>query len=206
MSTRHHRSRAELAAETASRLIGLAQLAFAENGFQSVTLEGLALKAGLTRGALHHHFTNKAGLFAAVVQRIDAEIAAEMAVVRDAIPDPWTGLRASFHGYLDATLQPSRRRILFQDMSAVMGIKGIDLIMASGFGDMPIVMQGLIDDGTLRTLDAEAMGQLLIGALINLAFWAAEGDVSENRLPRAHTSLDAVLDGLSAPQAISRIG
>jgi AcrR family transcriptional regulator len=206
MSIEARRSRAELAAETASRLIGVAQLAFAEQGFNAVSLDELALRAGVTRGALHHHFTNKAGLFAAVVRHIDAEITRETAAAWTTSPDCLTGLRNGLHAYLDATLLPSRCRILFQDMTAVMGMDGIDLIMTSGVSDMWQVLNDLVAEGRMTGPDGESLGHLLIGALINLAFWAAEGDAGEGRLQRAHAALDAVLDGLVAPQAVNRTG
>lgn len=193
MST-NRKTRAEAAQETTARLIASAHLAFAERGFAEVSLDALAAEAGVTRGALHHHFTNKAGLFEAVLRRIDAEIAAEIQVVWEATPGTWDGFRASFHVYLDAVLRPDRCRILFQDAPAVLGMKSVDILMESGFGDMVADLETFITDGRIRATDAEALGHLLNGATINLAFWAAE---DATRRPRAHATLAALFDGLA---------
>jgi AcrR family transcriptional regulator len=197
MST-DRKSRAEAAQATTDRLIATAHRAFADRGFAEVSLDALAAEAGVTRGALHHHFTNKAGLFEAVLRRIDAELAAEMQDVWDATPDPWDGFRACFHVYLDAVLRPDRCRILFQDAPAVLGMKAVDILMESGIGLMIADLQGFIDSGRIRAPDAEALGHLLNGASINLAFWAAEGRPEENRRQRAHDTLAALFDQMTA--------
>lgn len=196
MST-DRKTRAEAAQLTTERLLTVAHQAFANRGFADVSLDALAAEAGVTRGALHHHFTNKAGLFEAVLRRIDAEIAAEMQVVWTATPDTWDGFRACFHVYLDAVLRPDRCRILFQDAPAVLGMKSVDILMESGFGTMVADLQGFIAKGRILAPDAEALGHLLNGATINLAFWAAEGAPDENRRQRAHATLAALFNGLA---------
>jgi AcrR family transcriptional regulator len=190
-------TRAQAAQGTTERLIAVAHRAFAEVGFAEVSQDALAAEAGVTRGALHHHFGNKAGLFEAVVRRIDAEIGAEMQAIWETTSDAWEGFRACFHVYLDSVLRPDRSRILFQDAPAVLGLKAVDILMESGFGEMLADLQGFIDSRRITAPDAEALAHLLNGATINLAFWAAEGEASEGRRDRAHATLAAVFDGLT---------
>lgn len=195
MST-ERKTRAAAAQETTDRLIAVAHRAFAERGFAEVSLDALSAEAGVTRGALHHHFGNKAGLFEAVLRRIDAEIGAEMQAAADASTDAWTAFQRCFHVYLDGVLRPDRCRILFQDAPAVLGMKSVDILMESGFGEMVADIQALIDAGHIRAQDAEALGHILNGATINLAFWAAEGKDAEDRPARAHAALDGLLEAL----------
>lgn len=196
MST-DRKTRAEAAQETTDRLIAVARQAFAERGFADVSLDALAAEAGVTRGALHHHFTNKAGLFEAVLRRVDAEIAAEVQALWQPQADHWQCFRTCFHVYLDALLRPDRCRILFQDAPAVLGIKSIDILMESGLGEVVDELRTFIAEGRIRSADAEALGQLVNGATLNLAFWAAEAPAGDNRLPRAHQALAALFDGLT---------
>jgi hypothetical protein len=119
-----------------------------------------------------------------------------MQAAADASPDAWTAFQRCFHVYLDGVLRPDRCRILFQDAPAVLGMKSVDILMDSGFGEMVADIQALIDAGTLAAQDAEALGHLLNGATINLAFWAAEGEVAHDRPARAHASLDGLLQSL----------
>ncbi len=186
-----------MAHETTQRLIATAQQVFAEQGFAAVSLDAIALQAGVTRGALHHHFTNKAGLFEAVLRSIDAELCTELDAIHATHPDAWAAFRACCHAFLDESLKPDRRRILFQDAPMVLGLKAVDILMESGFGPMVADLNALVKDGSILPLDPEAMGHLLNGAIMNLAFWAAEAPEGQDRLTRAHTTLAAMLDGFT---------
>ncbi|MGU1199780.1 TetR/AcrR family transcriptional regulator [Pseudomonas aeruginosa] len=75
--------RAEMIEETRAKLIDAARRAFADNGYAGASMDELTASAGLTRGALYHHFGDKKGLLAAVVQMaLEAEI--QRIVLRDA--------------------------------------------------------------------------------------------------------------------------
>lgn len=191
------RSRADMAQDTAETLLTAARHAFATAGFTATSLDALAADAKLTRGALHHHFVNKSGLFEAVLRRIVAEVATEVNATWSASPAPWVSFQQGFHTYLDAILRPDRRRILFQDAPAVLGMKSVDILMQSEFGAMVDDLRQIIDQGQIAATDAEALGHLMNGASINLAFWAAEGTPEENRHARAHASLSALFAGLT---------
>ena len=80
-------------------------------------------------------------------------------------------------------------------------MKSIDILMESGFREMVEDLQGLIDAGRIRAPDAEALGHLLNGATINLAFWAAEGTTAKDRRARAHATLAALFDGMTVAGA-----
>lgn len=194
MST-DRQTRADAARATADRLIAVARAAFAEQGFAAVSLDALAAQAGMTRGALHHHFGNKAGLFEAVLRRIDAEIGAELEAISSAEPDPWTAFRRCYHHYLDAALAPDRRRILFQDAPAVLGLKAVEIQLESGFAEIVADLRALMAGGALPGLDPEALAHLLNGATVQLAFWAA---AEPGRMQPAHATLAALFDGLVA--------
>ena len=77
-------------------------------------------------------------------------------------------------------------------------MKSVDILMELGFGSMVEDLQLFIATDRIRAPDAEALGHLLNGASINLAFWAAEGDPGENRRQRAHATLAALFDQLTA--------
>jgi AcrR family transcriptional regulator len=189
------KSRAEMAQETTDRLIAVARNTFATEGFAAVSLDAVAAEAGVTRGALHHHFTNKAGLFEAVLRRIDAEIGVEIDRVWEATPDPWAGFQACFHTYLDAILRPDRRRIVLQDAPAVLGNKAYEILFGSGLADVVGALSDLISSGRVHPADPVALAHLVNGATDNLAFWAAE---DETRRATAHQTLSLLFRGLEA--------
>ena len=190
-------SRAEAAEQTAARLVATARRAFAEQGFAAVSLEALAAEAGVTRGALHHHFTNKAGLFEAVLRAVDAEIGDELDRIYDARSDRWQGFRACFHAYLDLALHPDRRRILFHDAPAVLGTRAMEILMASGFATMVADLSDLRAEGRIRPINPEAVAHVLNGAVMAQVMWLADEGTDPDRLAAAHAALDAVFDGFT---------
>jgi AcrR family transcriptional regulator len=197
MSTVRPTTRAEAAEQTAARLVATARRAFAEQGFAQVSLDALAAEAGVTRGALHHHFTNKAGLFEAVLRAVDAEIGEELDRIYDAEPDRWRAFRACFHAYLDLSLHPDRRRILFHDAPAVLGTQAMEILMASGFAPMVEDLTDLVATGRIRAIHPEAIAHVLNGAVMAQVMWLADEGADSDRLAAAHAALDAVFDGLT---------
>lgn len=191
--------RAEAAELTAQRLVATARKAFAVQGFAQVSLDALAAEAGVTRGALHHHFQNKAGLFEAVFRAVDAEIGDALDLIYESEADAWTGLKACYHAYLDIALRPDHARILFRDAPAVMGARAIQILMESGFAAIVEDIGALIDAGRLLHLDPVAVAHLLNGAVMTQAMWlAADDGGSANQRRAAHAVLDAVFNGLAA--------
>ena len=79
-------------AETRKKLIEVARRAFAAYGYAGTSMDKLTAEAGLTRGALYHHFGDKKGLFAAVVDQIDSEMASSAQQHLEQPDDLWDGL------------------------------------------------------------------------------------------------------------------
>ena len=193
--------RAEAAELTALRLVATARQAFATQGFAQVSLDALAAEAGVTRGALHHHFQNKAGLFEAVFRAGDAELGDELDRVHASEPDLWRALRQCYHAYLDLALEPANARILFRDAPAVMGARAMEILMESGFATIVDELSDLIAAGRLRPLDPVATAHVLNGAIMAQALWLAGCDGgTEDQRTAAHAALEAVFDGISAPR------
>src|SRR3546814_2157667 len=62
----------EEAAETKRQILKAAELLFLEQGYEAVTLDEIATASGVSRGAVHFHYVNKAGLLHAL--RDDAQL------------------------------------------------------------------------------------------------------------------------------------
>ncbi len=195
------KTRAETAQDTAQRLLGTARRLFAAEGAAPVSLDALAAEAGVTRGALHHHFTNKTGLFEAVFRAEVAAIGARLDAIWDAELDRgagrWATFRTCFHAYLDEVLQPGPRRILLLDGPAVLGVQALDILMEDGFGVIVEDLHRLIDKGRVVPLDPVAMAHLFNGATINLALWVADAPPGTDRAAPAHAALRTMFDGFT---------
>src|SRR5581483_6848155 len=100
------RTQAERSEATRMALISAARGLFATRGYADVGTEEIVRIAGLTRGALYHHFGGKRDLLEAVYEQIEGEITREIAAGALAGPDPLAALRAGAEAFLDQCLDP----------------------------------------------------------------------------------------------------
>jgi AcrR family transcriptional regulator len=117
----HRRKQADRSHATRAALLASGRALFAERGFAGTAREEIVERAGVTRGALHHHFGTKQDLFAAVFEELEAELAARIAAAAMAGAEPRDQLRRGCHEFLDAALDPAVQRIVLLDAPAVLG-------------------------------------------------------------------------------------
>jgi AcrR family transcriptional regulator len=190
------RTRAEMIEETRDKLVATGRQAFGSAGYANTSMDDLTAKAGLTRGALYHHFGGKEGLLAAVVDQIDEEVDLRLQKMSATAPSLWEGFRRRCRAYLELSLEQEIRRIIMQDARAVLG----DISPAAQrhcIASLQDMLEKLIEQGVIEQTDAQAVAHMLYGIITEASFWIAEPDTDhENRLPRALDSLDLLLRGL----------
>lgn len=194
--TLERRTREEMITDTTGRLVAEARRAFAKHGYTEVSAADLCAAAGFTRGALYHHFGGKEGLLEAVLSEIDCEVRARLDAAAHAHSDSWEAFRACCLSYLDLALEPEFQRIVLRDAPAVLGQRFREIDEAATLGPMADSIRGLMEGGYIRFGDIEVLARLVNGAVLEAALWVAAGDDPENRLPRARSTVDLLLDGL----------
>lgn len=148
---------------------------FADLGYADVGLERVAEHAGVTRGAVYHHFGSKLGLFTAVTADAQAIVAA--AVECAAPGDGWDAIEAGSAAFLRAVVDPSVRRILLVDAPAVLGWTAWRDLDAAHSGRLLVDGLRALDD---LVVEPAAAAALLNGAMNEAALWvAAGGDADE---------------------------
>src|SRR5919106_1042657 len=100
-------SRAEQAAGTRSALLGAAHDLFAERGYAAVGTEEIVARAGVTRGALYHHFVDKRDLFRAVHEELERALVGGIGERIGGIDDPWELMVTGVRAFLDACTDPA---------------------------------------------------------------------------------------------------
>jgi AcrR family transcriptional regulator len=177
-------------------LIAAARHAFADQGFAAPSMDDLTAAAGLTRGALYHHFKDKKGLLWAVVEQIDRELAERLRVVREQATTPWEGLINEGTAYIEMALDPEIQRIMLLDGPAFLG----DPSQWPGENAcLEITMQTiglLLEQGAVQQVDVEAASRLLNGAALNAALWVAAADHPEEVLGKAVQAFRLLATGL----------
>jgi len=188
------RTRAEME-ETRAKLLATARKVFRENGYANTSMDDLTAQAGLTRGALYHHFGDKKGLLIAVVQQIDAETDDRLQAISDAADDEWEGFRSRCRSYLEMALEPEIQRIVLRDAQAVLGGASPDS-QRHCKESMQRLIHNLMQQGVVAQASPQALASLIYGSLAEAAFWIADSDEGNTRLVQATAGLELLLRGL----------
>ena len=187
------RTRAEME-ETRAALLATARQVISELGYVHASMDDLTARAGLTRGALYHHFGDKQGLLAAVVAQIDAEMDARLQAISDAASDPGEGLRQA---YLRMAREPHIQRIVLRAARAVLGGASPEA-QQHCVASLQQLLAGLIQQQVVAEADPWALAAMVHGSLTEAAFWVAQGEEGDARLAQALTALEMLLRGLLA--------
>ena len=190
---------AERTEATRARLIEVARRLFTERGYQAVPAEELVREAGLTRGALYHHFGGKDGLFAALYEQVQREVTARIEQAADAAPDAWSALRAGCHAFLECCVDPEVQRIVLLDAPVVLSWEAWREVDARyGLGSLKQGLREAQAAGAIAGDDLDAVAHLLLGAMNEVAMWIARAADPSAALKEAKAGLDRLLGGLRA--------
>ena len=176
-------------------MLATARKVFSERGYADTSMDELTAQAGLTRGALYHHFGDKRGLLIAVVELIDAEMDDRLQTISDRADDPWEGFRSRCRAYLEMALEPEIQRIVLRDARAVLGGATPDS-QRHCVASMQAIIQDLIHQGIVADASPQALASLIYGSLAEAAFWIADGEEGQARLIKGLAALDLLLRGL----------
>lgn len=188
------RARAEMIEATRARLIASARRAFASQGYANTSMDGFTAQAGLTRGALYHHFGDKKGLLAAVVAQLDSEMDERLQRISEQAAEPWSGFCERCRAYLRMAQDPEIQRIVLQDAPAVLGNTGPQQHCVESLRQL---LETLMQAGLIPQAPSQALAQMINGSLVNTALWIARDDHPGTRLAEALQSLELLLRGLS---------
>jgi AcrR family transcriptional regulator len=158
------RSQADRAARTRGALVAAARELFAEQGFAATSRDAIAARAGVTRGALYHHFDSKTALAAAVVAALQTELVARVvSAARDGV-DVRDQLHRGCRAYMDACADPTVARIVVE-APAVLGVSACRALDAEAC--LP-----LLEDAFARARDEsmEVPGDPDVAAILLLGF------------------------------------
>jgi AcrR family transcriptional regulator len=190
------RTQGERTAQTRAALITAARRLFGAEGFAEVSAERLTREAGMTRGALYHQFADKADLFAAVLDQVEAEIAQRVAgAVSGLDPADTAGmLLAGADAWLDASTEPDLQRIVLLDGPSVLGWdKWREICLRHTVGLIAALLQDGIDRGSLLPQPVHALTHVLVGAVDEAALYIAQADDAA----AARADMDLVLRRLT---------
>ena len=201
-----HRPRTEMLAETRAKLVRAARQAFGSVGYAAASMDDFTAAAGLTRGALYHHFGDKKGLLQAVIAQIDDEMSQRLRAIAAKAKDPWRGFVDENIAYIEMALEPEIRRIVMRDGPAVLGDPSTWPSQSQCNRSMTESLKRLKAEGFIVDVDPEGAARLISGAALHAAQWIANGEDPAATSRRAVKAFKALLEGLRAggPQPSAR--
>jgi AcrR family transcriptional regulator len=169
--------KAESAAQTRASLEKVARELFEERGFDAVSAEEIVAAAGVTRGALYHHYDGKEGLFEAVVEAAMARLHRHIGSSAAGARDPLEALSLGIARFLELATAPRLQRVLFVDAPAVLGWqRWRKMDERYGLGLLKGAVEQAMKLGLLRRGSAELVAHIVMSGLIESAMVIAQAE------------------------------
>lgn len=195
------RTKAEQREATTAALIAAARALFAERGYAGVGTEEIVQRAGVTRGALYHHFRGgKEDLFRAVLVQVSAETTQRVIAAANTVEDPWEELVVGTDAFLDACTRPEVQRIMLIDGPSVLGWdvwRGADGNLALGL--LETALKHAMDAGGMVPQPPKPLAHVLLGAIDEAAMVVARADDQDAAREEMSRTLHRLLEGLRGP-------
>jgi AcrR family transcriptional regulator len=190
------RTQVERSEATRAALIAAARELFGERGYGAVGTEEIVARAGVTRGALYHQFTDKRDLFRAVLEALEEEVIARLGeqVVAKA-SSAAEALAATMSAWLDVCDEPDVQRIMLLDAPGVLGWdEWREIGHRYALGEAMGLLEAAMEAGDLARQPVRPLAHVVVGALDEAALYVAR---AEDR-PRARAEMTGVLERLIA--------
>jgi AcrR family transcriptional regulator len=182
---------------TIARLIEIACEIFTRDGYANAATEEIVQQAGVTRGALYHHFGSKEGLFQAVLSHIQQQVGLRIEAVVAQQSDMWEQLVAGSIVFLEVSLDPQVQRIMLIDAPSVLGWSlWRELDVQNSMKSLRESLSELMAQGFLPQIPLDALTHMLSGAMNESALWIAQSNDPQSALAEATQALKYLLNSL----------
>ncbi|GAC68425.1 putative TetR family transcriptional regulator [Gordonia soli NBRC 108243] len=189
--------RDKYAETTRQTLIDTGRRLFTERDFSTLSAEEIVREAGLTRGALYHHFDGKKGLFEAVFVEHEAEASRRIGVAVDGGSDILDAVDRGISEFLSVCSEPAYLRIVLQQGPIALGWARWREIDQGYLGDVVVSsVQALIGDGIIAPYPPELLVSVYYGALTELSMTIADSEDRDRARVDAMEIIRKMIGGL----------
>ena len=185
---------------TRQALLDAARAAFGSQGYAATSLDEIVAAAGVTKGALYHHFADKEGLFRAVFEQVEREVS-DQAVAEFLQPDPWQALIVGCRLWVEAHLAPDVRQIVVNDARAVLGWE-VARTIETRFSTVAVRggLRKAMTAGVLTRQPLRPLALMLTGAMSEGCLYVAEADDPATALEEVSGLIAIMLSGMRLPE------
>jgi AcrR family transcriptional regulator len=194
------RTQAERSATTRAALVAAGRELFGARGFAASGREEIVGRAGVTRGALYHHFADKEDLFRAVMEQLEEEVMHRVGRAAMQAEDPVEQLRLGAQAYLDAALDPSVSRVCIVDAPAVLPADvRREISERFAHGSVREVLAAIAEAGRIPTELVGALTDVVLSGVMAAAQHVALADDPERARREAGAAVDLLIAGITTP-------
>ncbi|HMK98738.1 MAG TPA: TetR/AcrR family transcriptional regulator [Acidimicrobiales bacterium] len=194
------RTQAERSDATRAALMAAGRKLFGSNGYGRTAREEIVADAGVTRGALQHHFADKQGLFQAVYEELEQQVVASTAkaAMERGHEHPLEMLRGGCHAYLDAMLDPAVQRICALDGPAVLPADvRAEIADRYALALVRDVVQSAMSRGEIKQAPLEPLTRMLLAGVMAAAQYVATAEDPKRARSDAGRTVDMLLSSLT---------
>lgn len=178
------------------KLITHARRLFARGGQAAVGVIEVSKAAGVTTGALYHHFANRHDLLRAVLEDVAASVGERALEAMKGRDDPWERLLSGITAVLDACLEPDVK-LVYNEAASILGLEKWRALEESKTG--VLLMEGLravAATGKLKPVSLPLLAAMVKGAVVEAAMSITRSKHPKKTRREAGELLSALLQGL----------
>ena len=183
---------------TRQALVAAARQLFGTQGYADTSLDEIVQEAGVTKGALYHHFSGKEDLFRAVFLTVKQNLS-RVVVDAQMDPDPWISLLLGCRTFVEAHTDPGVQRIVLLDARAVLSWEAWHEV-DSQFGTVIIrsALRRAMNNEIIAPQPLSSLATILSGALTEACMLVANADDPAAARTEAIEIVERLLHGLRA--------
>lgn len=184
---------------TRAGLVAVAQELFARRGYEATSIPAVLEAAGVSRGALYHHFASKEALFEAVVEAVEIDVTVKVARATRGTREPLDALRRGCAAYVAMCRDPVIRQVSLVDAPAVLGwARWRELDARHAFGMLKASVAAIAAGGRLKPDLVDVVAHMILAALMEVALLVAREDDGRLAVRRGQAAIDELLTSLFA--------
>lgn len=191
-------TKTERAEATRARLIEVAGELFGTLGYERTSIEDVLERAGVSKGALYHHFASKEALFEAVFITGQSMCLTAIAEAAASETEPLAMLRAGCAAWLDMVMDQHVRQIALIDGPAVLGWqRWREIDEQYAFGLTKKALEAAAAAGAISAPNVDMLAHMTLAVLGEAAMLIARADDRERARREAGETVDRMIAALA---------
>lgn len=190
------KTRESEAARTRVKLVAHGRRLFARGGQAAVGVIEVSKAAGVTTGALYHHFSNRQALLRAVLEDVATSVATRAIDAMKGRTDPWERLMRGVTAVLDACLEDDVK-LVYNEAASILGLEQWRALEESKTG--VLLMHGLTEvakTGQLKPVSLSLLAAMVKGAVVEAAMSITRSKNPKKTRREAGELLQVLFEGL----------